>query len=440
MLALRHPMLLGAAALLVSSNALAASAGRTISADAPALLELGQRFQAGGQSEQATKVYAALEEDPNADVRAEARFRLARLAMDRKDWRSAALLLRRVLDERPEAAPVRLTLAQVLTEIGDENAALRELRAAQAIGLPLDVARMVDRFSEALRARRPFGASLKLAIAPDSNINNATANDTLGTVIGDFEIDGDSKQRSGVGTTIQGSAYLRHSIGPNISLLARTFASGDVYRDKEFNRFGLEFAAGPELSFGYARLNLEAAVGRRWLGSQPFEDRIRIEANGSVPLGRQTVARGRLTAARVDNRLNELQDGNILGGEIGVERAIDARTGLSFTLFGERAALGDAGYSTKAWRAQLVAWREIGRSTIHGTAAYGQLKADERLALFPERREDKGWSLSLGATLRQFEFAGFAPLVRFTIERNDSNIAFYEFSRRRAEFGAVRAF
>ena len=44
MLALRHPMLLGAAALLVSSNALAASPGRTISADAPALLELGQRF------------------------------------------------------------------------------------------------------------------------------------------------------------------------------------------------------------------------------------------------------------------------------------------------------------------------------------------------------------------------------------------------------------
>jgi len=43
-------------------------------------------------------------------------------------------------------------------------------------------------------------------------------------------------------------------------------------------------------------------------------------------------------------------------------------------------------------------------------------------------------------TLRQLQFQGFAPVVRFTIERNRSSIEFYDYRRRRTEFGVVRAF
>ena len=153
--------------------------------------------RAKGQTATAEAIYSVMEQDSDADVRAEARYRRARLYIAKGRKREAAVLLRRVLDEKPDAAPVRLELANVLAGLGDREAALRELRAAQSTGLPPAVARMVDRYSEALRASRPTGGSFEIALAPDSNINRATRLDSLGTVIGDFEIDEDSKARIG---------------------------------------------------------------------------------------------------------------------------------------------------------------------------------------------------------------------------------------------------
>ena len=427
-------------AAVAQASVPAAAPARTISADAPAVLALGRQFQDTGKAEQARTVYAALEADPNADIRAEARYRLAGLAMARQDWRGAALLLRRVLDDRPNAAPVRLALAQVLAQIGDEGAALRELRAAQAIGLPLQVARMVDRFSEALRARIPFGASVEVALAPDSNINAATADDTLGTVIGDFQIDSDGKRKSGLGAALRGSLFARHTLGDKLAILGRASGSGDLYRDKEFNQIALDLAVGPELHLGPTRVNVEVGATHRWYGMKPVEDSLRLEVNGAVPTGRRSIARLSLGVMRVDSKLNNLQDGRLYSGEIGIERALGSRSGIGLKLGATRASLADPGYSTTSGRATLLGWREFGRVTAHAYVSAGFLKADERLFLFPNKREDRSLRLSAGATMRQFQVGGFAPLVRFTWDRNASTIAFYDYSRRRLEFGVARAF
>ena len=69
--------------------------------------------------------------------------------------------------------------------------------------------RLVDRYSAALRAQKPLGASFELAIAPDSNINRATRSDTLGTVLGDFTLNQDAQARSGVGLALRGQVYGR---------------------------------------------------------------------------------------------------------------------------------------------------------------------------------------------------------------------------------------
>ena len=75
-----------------------------------------------------------------------------------------------------------------------------------------------------------------------------------------------------------------------------------------------------------------------------------------------------------------------------------------------------------------------------GGAQYGRLRADERLFLFPEKRSEHYYQLSLGATFRRLTFHGFAPVARFVVERNRSSIAFYDYGRRQAELGFVRAF
>ena len=405
------------------------------------MLRFAEQRQASGDTGLAEDLYRALESDPNADVRNEARFRRSKMLEAQGRTTDAGVLLRRILDEKPDAVPVRLELAQLLTHVGDVGGALRELRAAQASGLPPAVARLVDRYSEALRASRPFGASFEIALAPDSNINRATRSDTLGTVLGDFDIDKDSKAKSGTGLSLHGQAYRRFELSEGrAGLLVRASGFADLYRAKEFNDVALDLAAGPELQLGGDRLNVEVGATQRWFGQKPFLRSARLGATFEHRLGRRAQLRLEASAALVDNQLNDLQDGKAYSGGIEIERALTATTGIGANLSLDRQALSDPGYATTGWRAGLIAWHDAGRVTLTLGAELGKLHADERLQLFPERRSDRYSRFSVGATFRQLQFRGFAPVARFSIERNRSSVGFYDYRRTRTEIGFVRAF
>ena len=413
---------------------------RTMHATAGQMLDLAEQFARRGSLREAETILSLLSHDPNPDVRNEARFRLAKLLQSQGKTSSAAVLLRQIIDEKPDAAVVRLELAQLLEKLGDVDGALRQVRAAQAGGLPLSVARLVDRYSEALRASRPFGASFELGLAPDSNINRATRSDTLGTVFGNFDIGKESQARSGVGLELRGQAYRRFELRGDTRLLVRLSGSGDLYRASEFNDIAVDLAAGPELRIGRSRVNVEAGATQRWFGQKPFIRSVRLATTLAQPLGRRTQLRLSAAAAIVDNQLNNREDGEQYWGDASVERALSATNGVALTGSLARQSLKDPAYSTTSWRAGLLGWQDIGRMTLTAAAQYGRLHADERLVLFPEKRSEQYYQLSLGATFRRLTFHGFAPVARFTIERNRSSIAFYDYKRTRSEIGVTRAF
>ena len=432
------------AALLLAGSAAGAGAdapaGRTVLLTPAEMFRLAEVAEGKAELSTAFAVYAALERNPDPEIRAEARFRRARQLLGQGQNQDAALLLRRLVDEKPGATVARLELAHALQLLGDQDAALRELRAAQASGLPPAVARLVDRYSQALRASRPFGASLEIALAPDSNINHATRSDTLGTIFGDFDIGKESKAQSGLGLSLRGQAFRRFAIGGDNALLVRQSSLADLYAKTRFNDIALDLAAGPELRLGRNQLNLELGATQRWFGQKPYVRSARLGATWIRPVGTRTQLQLSGSAALVDNRLNDLEDGKTWSGRIAVEHALSATTGIGANASFAREALSDPGYSTKAWRAGLLGWQDIGRTTVTAEAEIGRLNADERLALFPDKRSDRYSRLSLGVTLRQLQFQGFAPVARFTIERNRSTIEFYDYRRRRTELGFVRAF
>ena len=141
-------------------------------------------------------------------------------------------------------------------------------------------------------------------------------------------------------------------------------------------------------------------------------------------------------AALVDNGFNDLQDGKNYSGQLQLERALTPTTGIAANMSLSREALKDPGYSTLGWRGGVSGWRDKGRMTFTASAEVGRLHADERLLLFPERREDKYARLSLGVSLRQLNYAGFAPVLRFSIERNRSSIAVYDYRRTRTRWAS----
>ena len=441
-----RPLVVGIAASAVISlagNPTTARASqpphRTVRVSGSGLLNLAQELARRGSSQQAKDILSVVSHDPDPNVRNEARFRHSKLLEADGMDTDAALLLRTILDERPDAAPVRLELAQVLDRMGDKEAAWREIRAVNTLGLPSDVARLVDRYSEALRVARPWGFNFEIAMAPDSNINRATRSDTLGTVLGDFEIAGDGRAKSGIGLSLRSQAYRRVALGES-SLLLRASGFADLYRAKEFNDIAVDLAAGPELELGPGRLNLELGLTQRWFGQKPFQRSARAGASLFLPLRRRALVRVNASAAVVDNQFNDLQDGKVYAGQVVLERALSTTTGIAGSFSLDRQSLHDAGYSTTGWRAALTAWREFGRMTLTMGAEMGRLRADERLILFPEKRSDRYSRFSVGATFRQLQLRGFAPVLRLSIERNRSTIEFYDYRRTRTELGFVRAF
>ena len=422
----------------VSATDLQLQGPRSLKATGAQMLALSEQMRKQGKETQSQQLLDLLARDPDPDIRNEARFRRSQFLAGKGRNREAATLLRQIVDEKPDAAPARLQLANLLQQMGDEAAALRELRALRSADLPIQVARFVDRLSASLQASKPLGFQVELALAPDSNINRASRSDTLGTVIGDFTLDQDEK--SGVGAAVRGLAQARHAVTANLNLVARASAEANLYRDKDFNDIMLDAAAGPELRLGRTRLGAEAGASQHWYGMKPFQRSLRLAAYAVRPLDSVSQLRLDASARWSNNRFNDLQDGRGLSVRARYERALSPTMLVAASLGSDRFKARDDAYSTRNWNAGVTVYREIGRMTLSAGAEMGRLQADERLALLPQVREDKLLRLSFGTVFRQFTVAGFAPVTRLVYERNKSNIEFYDYKRTRTEFGISRAF
>lgn len=438
-------LILVAAGLAVGGAAAAAepatrASSRTVKASATDLFALAELLAKRGQGHEAQRILRLLSRDPDGNVRNEARYRQSLLLEADGATAAAAVLLRRILDEKPGAAAVRLKLASMLHKMGDEDSALRELRALRSTELPPAVARFVDRVSASLQASKPFGVQLELALAPDTNINRATQSDTLGTIFGDFAVDEDAKRKSGVGAALRGSAHRRVMLGRDVSIVTRANTDLNLYRDKRFNDISAELSAGPEFRLLGTRLTGEVGFGQRWYGMKAYQRQLRVSASAARALDKVSQASVDASLRWSDNRLNELQDGRGLTLRARYERALSPTMSVAAAGTKDRFKAEDDAYSTRSWTTGLTAYRNVGRTTISVGAEVGRLKADEWLAILPKARQDKLSRFSLGAVLRQFTVGGFAPLTRIVVERNRSTVALYDYRRTRTEVGISRAF
>jgi hypothetical protein len=298
----------------------------------------------------------------------------------------------------------------------------------------------VNRYAAMLRARKQFGASFEVALAPDSNIARATRFDTLETVLGEFLLDREAREQSGVGGALRGQAYGRVAVGENVNLFGRATASADIYRRSAFDDYNLGFSVGPELVQGANRFVAELGVRWRWFGGLPYSRTTSFAVNYLRPLDQQSQLRAAAGVGLIDNKRNPLQDGRSYNIALSYERALSVRTGVGATLAVERDALRDAGYSTTAGQLTAFGYRDMGAMTLIATAGYGRLEADERLFIYPGRRSDRIYRASLGVTFRQLTFGQIAPFIRLRYERNRSSINIFDYRRLRTEFGVVRAF
>ena len=399
---------------------------------------LAEAQRAAGRTDAAERLLLALTADPDADHRAEARFRLGQLYEPTARPRDAIAIWRRLLDEKPQAARVRLDLARLLARAGDEAAARRELRIVGAGPLPEDVAQVVDRFATALRSRRPLGISVEVAIAPDSNVNAATRQRTIETVIADLTLDADARARAGIGVSLAAQGFARVPLG-GVETLTRLSLGGDRYRASRFNTGFATLAGGPEFQYRGWRIRPAATLARRWFGGARLADAAGVSLNLLRALGRATQIELEASATRLDYRI-AAQDGTSWDVNAVLDRAVDARWSVRGTLRASRLAARDPGYSLGTIAVGALAARQGPVLAAFVQADVAHSAADARLLLFPQVRNDWRWSATGGLVWRRHRILGAAPLVRVSATRNQSTVPLYAFRRIRAEFALSREF
>ena len=404
------------------------------------LFQIAERAKENRAFADAEAIYRALARDPEPEVRAEARFRLGMMQADQTHYTDAAVTFRALLDEKPNAARVRLELARVLALMGDESGARKQLRQAQAAGLPPQVAVVVDQFANALRSRKPLGGSFEIALAPDTNINRATDAKVLDTVIAPLNLSKDAQAKSGLGLKLSGQGYARVRLGSALSLLPRVSGSGVVYRESQFNDISGSAQLGLEWLEGKDRWQPAFGHTWRWYGKDAYARTKTASLAWQHPIGRKAQLEIEGSVGRANYLKNDLQDGWLYSMGASLDRALTQRSGVQLSTSALRQTARDAGYSLASGGGGVLYWYDMRKITVFGSVNARRLEADARLFPFTDRRREWYLGTQAGATLRQLTVAGFAPVLRVTYEQNWSSVSIYDYRRLGFEVGINRAF
>lgn len=406
---------------------------------APQVFALAEAYQREGRAEDAEALLAALSRDRDPEIRAEARFRLGQARMARKDFDGAAEAFAALLEEKPDAQPARLALARALALAGRTGAAARQLRRAEAGGLPEDVQRLVDRFGDLLRRSRPYGMNVELGIAPDSNINQATDSRTLD--IGGFPLalDDSGRATSGIGLTGSVDAFATLRLSPGVSLVSRVAGTGNLYRHERFNDVIVSASSGPEFTLGRAVVRPAATYSWRQVGGSRYSQGFGGSMQVLAPVGKASQIGGSLSISDQRYRIPE-QDGIQLAATANYEEALSPRLYGRLEATVQRADAKADAYASTSFGGGVSLSRDLGAATIYARAAYLRTEGDGPFALFGAARRDDRVDLSLGATWKRWSIAGMAPVIRLQQTFNDSPLNLYSFKRTRIEFALSERF
>lgn len=405
----------------------------------PQVFALAEAYQREGRNADAEVLLEALTRDPDPEIRAEARFRLGGARMSRRDFGGAAEAFAALLEEKPDAQPARLALAQALALDGKPGAAARQLRRAQAGGLPEDVQRLVDRFGDLLRRSRPYGVNVELGIAPDSNVNQATTSRTLD--IGGFPLvlDDSGRATSGIGLTGTVDAYATLPLASGASLVSRIAGAGNFYRQGRFNDIIVSASSGPEVALGRAVVRPAVSYSWRQVGGSRYSQGLGGSLQVLAPAGKSGQIGGSLSISDQRFRIPE-QDGLQLAATASYEEALSPRLYGRLEATVQRSEAKAEAYASTSFGGGASLSRDFGAATIYVRAAYLRTDGDGPFALFGAARHDNRIDLSLGASWKRWTIAGMAPVVRVQQTFNDSPLELYSFRRTRIEFALSERF
>jgi len=409
------------------------------------LLAQAETLVREGRHREAQPLIEALRQAP--DMKLQTRFLVGYSASAQGDFKHAASIFKSILTDDPNQTRVRLELARAMLNLGQTASADRQFRIAQQDDLPPDVARIVRGARDVIRSQRLWRLDMDFGLAPDSNINNATAADTIDIQLGDLtlpvSLNDDARARSGTGQFATLNVGMRLPVSGKTAILVDANGSGTNYAGASYDDYLVQAAAGPQFYLSEkASVFVQAVGAQRWYGGASASRQFGAKLGGQIGIGDRTrigiQADARRTTAVFDPNYSGWQLGLYANAEHAISRAFIASAGL----FARRDLLVASANSSAEFGGSIGIAGELPLGINAGlNGSISRAVFDAPIAIFStEARSD--WRYAAGATLgnRKLRFMGFSPSVQLSYSKMASSLPLFANDRLRWRFAVARYF
>lgn len=351
--------------------------------------------------------------------------------------------LERVLIAQPGSDRARLELARAYFLQGDDRRARREFLTVQAHEPPADVDAQIERYLLAIQRRADqyettVSGYLELGGGYDSNVNSATVEESVDTILGPVSLSSSSQETSDSFGRLEGRARVSHPVAPDVNLIGELGGRGRFYSDEDqFNTGTVDGRFGALLRRSDWHLQGMLNAGRFYLDGDGYRDQVGVNGTYRLSLSDRSTTSLSLDVVDFEYDTREALDSTLwlIGGGLTHSLQSDLRPTVSARVFfgAEEAddgdsiqAQADAERDIVGVQAGLRMWLNP-EWTFRGSAEARLSEYEEPGLFFSEARDEEYYRLDLAFDWRPDARWRIGPHLRYS--SNQSNNDLYEYDR-----------
>ena len=334
-----------------------------------------------------------------------------------------------ILVANPGLVRVRLELARALFFKEQDALAQREFKRVLAGDIPPQVEVNVQRFLDVIRARRRWSAYGGFALAPDTNIGQASEQRVIEIDFGGIKLPftrDDPPPTSGVGIRIYGGGEYQHPLNDKTRLRLGAGFTHRGYRSQLYDSTTFRIHAGPRFQVSErTQISLLTTAARRWNAKEHAYDDLGFRIEGRYWPGRRSLITMDLarrerhwTGAQGADRDGPLTDLS-LGGRYQATSTLTFNGSVSWG----RDWPAHSGLRTRSRAFRFGASQDFSQGiTIGINGSLNKLEYDTRRTTADgSRRRDRTTDFSISVTKRDLVIGGFSPRLSIGKARRNSN-------------------
>ncbi|MGF6148004.1 TPR repeat-containing protein NMB0313 precursor [Kingella potus] len=331
-------------------------------------------------------------------------------------------LLHGILARNPEYSPVRLQLALVLSQSGQNREAQEELdRLRQTPDLPADTAAYIGSFAQYLENSRKWQLDGSAYYIADKNVGRTPKEREYGN----WRFP-EPKSAHGVG--YEASAQKTLPLKKHWSARVQASLYGKYYWDAhDYNDLNLRFETGPVRHGAKTEISLMPFAEKRWYAAEPYSHTAGGSLRGSYMVSPKTVLFGAWQSGYKTHKERDHLDGATHGGAFSLMYQTSPQQYFVFGAGGGRENARDRSeaYRHGSIRAGWTRRWQGGEGLVTAINGSVQRRFYRESDLFNIRRHDTEYFLRTSVGHKKLSWKGFAPRLNWTWGYTGSNHFYY---------------